>query len=40
MSQSMRIPPIKSSKYLAATVLTVSENILRKPMSLYVVGKM
>ena len=40
MSQNMRIPPINSSKYKAATVLTVSENLLRKPVSLYLVGKM
>lgn len=35
----MRLPPIKSSKYKAATVLTLSENILKKPLSIYIVGK-
>ncbi len=40
MSQNMRIPPIKSSKFKAATVLTLSQNLLRKPISLYIVGKM
>ena len=40
MSQNMRIPPIKSSKWKAATILTVSENLLRKPISLYLVGKL
>jgi hypothetical protein len=39
MSQSMKVPPIKTTKYKAATILTVSEYFLRKPVSLYIVGK-
>jgi hypothetical protein len=39
MSQQMRLPPIKSSPYNAASILTISENMLRKSLSLYVVGK-
>jgi hypothetical protein len=36
----MRIPPIKSAKhYRAATVLTFSESLLKRKISLYLVAK-
>eukprot|EP00919_Chromeraceae_sp_WS-2016_P079754 GHVR01188704.1.p1 GENE.GHVR01188704.1~~GHVR01188704.1.p1 ORF type:complete len:101 (+),score=3.33 GHVR01188704.1:158-460(+) len=36
----MKIPPIKSSRqYRAATILTISETILKKKIYLYLIGK-
>jgi hypothetical protein len=35
----MRIPPIKGGAYKAATVFTVSENILRRNISIYLVAR-
>ena len=39
LSPTMRVPPIKSGNYRAAAVLTLSEAMLRKPISFYLVGK-
>lgn len=35
----MKVPPIKSGNYKAAAVLTLSESILRRNISFYLVGK-
>jgi hypothetical protein len=40
LSQTMRIPPIKSAKqYRAATVLTFSESLLKRKICLYLAAK-
>ena len=36
----MRIPPIKSGNYQAATVFTLSEALLRRKLHFFLVGKM
>lgn len=35
----MRIPPLKTGAYRAATVFTVSEAMLRKKVNLYLIGR-
>lgn len=35
----MRIPPLKTGAYRAATVFTVSEAMLRKKASFYLIGR-
>lgn len=39
LSQSMRIPPLKTGAYRAATVFTVSEAMLRKRVNFYLIGR-
>lgn len=35
----MRIPPLKTGAYRAATVFTVSEAMLRKKVNFYLIGR-
>lgn len=36
----MKVPPIKSAKqFRAASIFTIPESFLSKPLSIYVVGK-
>ena len=35
----MRVPPIKSGNYQAAAVMTLSEMLLKRRISFYLVGK-
>lgn len=39
MSATMRVPPIKSSNYKAAAVMTLSESLLRRKIDVYLVAK-
>jgi hypothetical protein len=39
LSQTMRVPPLKSGAYRAATVFTISEAMLRKKMNFYLIGR-
>ena len=35
----MRVPPIKSGNYKAASVMTLSEFLLKRRVSVYLIGK-
>lgn len=35
----MRVPPLKSGAYRAATVFTLSETMLRKKLNFYLIGR-
>ena len=40
MSQTMKVPPIKSSKqYRAATIFTIPESFFKKDIEFYVIGR-